>query len=202
MGIEVNLPKSSMIGTWFMPSFVIDDINKFWENNKEKARKGQTGDNSMYVKDSMDISIGAYNFDEPFGSYRNELQKCLDQYCKTYPESDKQQQHFNIHANYNLQWYPKDGGFKTWHHENAGTLESIHRHLVFMTYLDDVPNGGTMFKYQNLKTPAKKGLTVIFPSSFTHVHKGEISKNHEKKILTGWYSYTDIFKMVNSATQN
>ena len=58
-----------------------------------------------------------------------------------------------------------------------------------MTYLNNVKDGGTMFKYQNLTIPAKKGLTLIWPSDWTHTHKGQISNTKEKYIITGWYSY-------------
>ena len=61
--------------------------------------------------------------------------------------------------------------------------------LVFMTYLNDVLDGGTEFKYQKLITKAKKGLTLIWPSDFTHTHKGQISNTSEKYIITGWFSY-------------
>ena len=59
-----------------------------------------------------------------------------------------------------------------------------------MTYLNDVPDGGTHFKYQDLTTPAEKGLTLIWPTDFSHTHKGQITKQHEKYILTGWLGYT------------
>jgi len=65
----------------------------------------------------------------------------------------------------------------------------MERILVFMTYLNDVPDGGTLFKYQKIKIPAKKGLTIIWPSDWTHTHKGEISKKHNKYIVTGWYTF-------------
>ena len=58
-----------------------------------------------------------------------------------------------------------------------------------MTYLNNVPNGGTMFKYQKLISPAKKGLTLLWPPDFSHTHKGEISKTHEKYIATGWLNF-------------
>ena len=58
-----------------------------------------------------------------------------------------------------------------------------------MTFLNDVPDGGTEFMYQNITVPAKKGLTLIWPASYTHVHRGQISKNFEKYIITGWFSY-------------
>ena len=58
-----------------------------------------------------------------------------------------------------------------------------------MTYLNDVPNGGTEFLFQKLKVPAKKGLTLIWPTDFTHAHRGIISKTNEKYIITGWFNY-------------
>ena len=58
-----------------------------------------------------------------------------------------------------------------------------------MTYLNNVEDGGTIFKYQNIKTKAKKGLTLIWPSDFTHTHKGEISNKKHKYILTGWLGF-------------
>ena len=57
-----------------------------------------------------------------------------------------------------------------------------------MTYLNDVPDGGTEFFYQKVISPAKKGLTVIWPAEFTHLHRGQVSKR-EKYIITGWYNF-------------
>ena len=58
-----------------------------------------------------------------------------------------------------------------------------------MTYLNNVDEGGTEFYYQKMITPAKKGLTLIWPTDWTHTHKGQISKTQEKFIITGWYSF-------------
>jgi hypothetical protein len=69
------------------------------------------------------------------------------------------------------------------------TKSSCDRVLVFMTYLNDVEDGGTIFKYQNITMPAKKGLTVIWPAHFSHVHKGQITNKGEKYIVTGWYNF-------------
>jgi hypothetical protein len=56
-------------------------------------------------------------------------------------------------------------------------------------YLNNVKKAGTEFKYQGIKTECKKGLTLIWPSAFTHTHRGIINKKNEKYIITGWYSY-------------
>ena len=58
-----------------------------------------------------------------------------------------------------------------------------------MTYLNDVKDGGTEFKFQKITTEAKKGLTLLWPSDFTHTHRGQITHNSEKYIVTGWLSY-------------
>ena len=60
-----------------------------------------------------------------------------------------------------------------------------------MTYLNDVPDGGTEFLYQQLTIKARKGKTVIWPANYTHPHRGQISHKHEKYIMTGWLGYVD-----------
>ena len=60
-----------------------------------------------------------------------------------------------------------------------------------MTYLNDVPDGGTEFLYQNIKTKAQKGLTLIWPAHFTHTHRGIVSKTQPKYIITGWWSFDE-----------
>ena len=77
--------------------------------------------------------------------------------------------------------------------ENDGNGKCNDRHLVFMTYLNDVENGGTEFYYYpDLNIQARKGLTLIWPAGWTHTHKGVISNVEEKTIVTGWYSFYDI----------
>ena len=62
-------------------------------------------------------------------------------------------------------------------------------HPYKLSYLNNNPDGCTYFKYQQIKTPAEKGLTLIWPSDFTHTHKGEISNKEEKYIITGWLGF-------------
>ena len=73
--------------------------------------------------------------------------------------------------------------------ENDFKSFNYDRCLVFMTYLNDVEDGGTSFKYQDIDIPAKKGLTLIWPAYWTHTHKGIISNTKEKYIVTGWLNF-------------
>jgi len=86
-----------------------------------------------------------------------------------------------------IQRYKPGEGCKIWHFERSSKAEN--RCLVFMTYLNDVPDAGTHFKYQDLTTPAEKGLTLMWPTDFSHTHKGQITKHHEKYIITGWLGF-------------
>jgi len=62
--------------------------------------------------------------------------------------------------------------------------------LVYITYLNSVPDGGTiMVNNDGFTIHAEKGKTVIFPAGITHKHVGEISQSHEKYICTGWVEW-------------
>ena len=197
--IEHEFPYESFIGGWYIPEKICDNIIEFFNINKKNCavKAKQYDDNSNYsilphVKDSLDMSIHRKNNFYPFYDYKQKLQKCLNNYTKKYSHSNRVD-YFNINENYNIQYYEPNQGFKEWHTERKGYIEKRggKRHLVFMTYLNDVDDGGTEFLYQKLTCSAKKGLTLIWPTDWTHTHRGQISKTKEKYIVTGWYSFNE-----------
>ena len=97
-----------------------------------------------------------------------------------------------IMTHFNIQSYAPGEGFLNWHNER-GTTEGIigERSLVFMTYLNSVPDGPTHFKHQQLKVEAETGKTIIWPADFTHTHCGEVSETESKHIVTGWITITE-----------
>jgi hypothetical protein len=185
---EYKFLKESFIGGWFIPNKICDNIIKFYENNINYAIPGEAGNGiEPEVKTSLDLVISHDFSEKPFLEYRKYLQKVLNQYIKKY-EFVNLNHRFNINTSYQIQKYKKNEGFKKWHFENVGG-DNIKRILVFMTYLNNVKDGGTNFFYQKITSPAKKGLTLIWPAHWTHTHKGQISKKQEKYIVTGWFTY-------------
>ncbi len=182
---EYKLPLDSFIGGWFISSKICDGLISYFNEFSKHATPGKSGKGKVKknVKDSLDLVITANNLDKEILTYKIELQKLLEIYLKRYPEVDEYSK-FNVKF-FNIQKYNKKGGFKKWHFEK-GSLSHTGRVLVFMTYLNDIDNGGTIFKYQNITTPSIKGLTLIWPTDFTHTHKGQIV-DKEKIITTGWY---------------
>ena len=188
---EYKTKYSSFIGGWFIPKKICKNIINYFEKNIEKSIEGCFGDTNdtkidKNIKDSKDLKIEGNCTEPPFDQYRIYLQNCLNKYLKKYPDANDCQR-FNADY-YNIQYYPPNGGFKKWHSE-ACSRNTSYRHLVFMTYLNDVKNAGTEFKYQKIKTECKQGLTLIWPTSFTHTHRGIINKKKEKYILTGWFNF-------------
>ena len=187
---EDILLKHSMIGGWYISSLICDKVITIFKDNKQLQSSGAVGPSSARridsnVKECLQLGIKPSCNDPSFIQYLKYLKVILDLYTKKYPEV-KQFQKFGMVESPQIQYYKPGQGFKLWHCERTTKNQ---RCLVFMTFLNDVLEGGTHFKYQNLTVPAEKGLTLMWPTDFTHTHKGQITKKHEKYILTGWLGY-------------
>jgi hypothetical protein len=170
---------------------ICDDLIGYFKDNKNK-NKGKIGSYDLRVDEKVKKSIDVTVKDS--GSpiilnYLNELQIVLDNYVKEYTYSNHYSA-FSICEFFNIQYYNKGDAFYGWHTERVGA--NCNRHLVFMTYLNDVEDQGeTEFYHQKLKVKPRKGLTLIWPADWTHTHRGIPSPTQEKYILTGWFSFVD-----------
>jgi hypothetical protein len=194
---EYNLPIDSFIGAWFLKN--IDLCDQFIEFSKAYPIFHSQGhiqkiDGSIVVQDdvkqSVDIPFHVTDNFVFWKEYITENQQICDEYKKKFPMCDNYSP-WGIVDDTNLQYYPPGGGYKTWHTERCSRNEpQSSRHMVFMTYLNDVDDGGeTEFFHQKLKIKPQKGLTLIWPADWTHTHRGIVSPSQEKYILTGWYNF-------------
>jgi len=113
-----------------------------------------------------------------------ELSRYMNDYSKEFPGVRGA-----ISYEIKLQKTPVKGGYSIWHSEQGpGTASS--RVLAWMVYLNDVEKGGeTEFLYQSFKQKATKGTLVIWPSSYTHIHRGNPPYSNEKYVITGWANF-------------
>jgi prolyl 4-hydroxylase len=181
---EEKFKLDNFIGGWYIDPKVCDDLVKYFENNKHRHQVGKTG-NIINKEKKKSIDIGLSADDTLLDEYNNELQKCLLSYVKKYPELNYLARFNSYVEGYNIQRYKSGEGYYKLHCERDSHNS---RCLVFMTYLNTVKDGGTIFKYQKITTPAEKGLTLIWPTDFTHMHQGQIC-NETKYIITGWYNF-------------
>ena len=185
-----EIPYESFIGGWFISENICDKIINYFESKSNNHFKGTVG-GKEYNKDLLDdtrINITEEVLIKDLEDYYISLDKCLDEYKKRYVDSDRVNK-YSLQNKINIQKYLPGEGYKVWHFEDNGDEQK--RHLVYMTFLNDVDDGGTEFKYQNLIIPAKKGLTLIWPAPWTHTHKGQVSNTQTKYIITGWYNFNE-----------
>jgi len=142
------------------------------------------------IKDSTDVLIDKNHVLEEL--YIKELSVVIEKYIEQYSYCSWSTS-WGLLESIAIQQYAPGGGYKEWHCERAsGKFPVSARHLVFMTYLNDVTDQGeTEFWYQELKIKPVKGLTVIWPADWTHTHRGIPSPSQEKFIVTGWLSFVE-----------
>jgi len=168
---------------------------KYFELNKDKQTKGITS--SGYEpghKDSYDWCKNFRDEDAVDQMIFDILIKGTEEYKELHPSIVDLPDDWYVYHGYNLQKYDPSGGFKGWHCEtgdfkNYPDTDSPRRMLVWMIYLNDVPDGGTEFREQNFICEAKQGRLVIWPSYWTHTHKSQISHTTTKYLATGWYTF-------------
>lgn len=189
---EINDQVVGLAG-WYIDPKICDNLVDWFEANPSKQKTGvllqDTVDKSL--KDSVDIDILPMWQQQPFLPYFIELGKVVEEYKKLYSYCDTYHDPWGIVEGVNIQRYNPGQGFHAYHCERTGWA-SAHRHMVFMTYLNDMTDGGeTEWLYQKIKIKPEKGLTVIWSADFTFTHKGITSPTETKYITTGWYGYQD-----------
>jgi hypothetical protein len=185
----------NFIGEFFLDKIEIcDGLVDLFKESKDKRQGAVFDDNlkpeiDLEIKQSLDVSLNPYDkvIDNRFREYLFSLDKVKNKYIDIFPACNRYAP-WGIKSNINIQFYKPGDGFKMYHTERS--QKNNDRHLVFMTYLNDVDDGGeTEFYHQNLKIKAEKGKTIIWPVDWTYTHRGIISSTQEKYIITGWYDF-------------
>ena len=193
-----ELPEGCMfMGGWLIDPSICDDLVACFESSPAEQTRGMVsmkGGSSAVVntevKDSMEMNFAPNDKRPAWRRYVTALQGVMGAYMEEYPMAGAYGV-FSLTSRTNFQYYPPGGGYKTYHTERTGAGEPEgSRHLVFMTYLNDVTDaGGTEFYHQKATIQPVKGLTLVWPADWTFTHRGVPSPTQEKRIVTGWFNY-------------
>ena len=105
-------------------------------------------------------------------------------YIKSFPEVNNLS-HWSIQYVRLKRWSP-EWHYSAWHSEHSDI--EPYRVLSFLIYLSDNDCSTEFRRYRNVKTKAGRGL--LFPSYFTHEHKGSVCKKGlTRYIASGYYSF-------------
>jgi hypothetical protein len=119
-----------------------------------------------------------------------ETNKILNSGLKMYLDKYPSLSMLNFYSrNVKVQKTEPKGGFHLWHGEKAASGPEQARCLVWMIYLNTIPEGEgeTEFLEFGLKIRPKEGTLVLWPAGWTHTHRGNPVYTQNKYIATGWY---------------
>ena len=184
----------NFIGSWKMDNIrLCDEIIDMFEKNSDKHVPGMLNRVGINKERKVTVEIPVRPIDIKRSNnkllieYFDHLSNCVYEYCSNW-DVLKNFKKFHIGV-FNLQKYELDGHF-SFPHMERDSMSTQHRYFAFMTYLNDVDEGGeTVFPYYDITIKPKKGTTLIWPSDWTHTHYGDVVKSNEKYIVTGWIEY-------------
>ena len=170
-----------------------------FETDTENQTRGSVNIRGDVIKDypgkqSTDISFIPNDLKRPRWKYLlteliSVLESCKDDYEQQFYRGMEMLDPWEIHHIFNMQRYLPGEGYSEYHCERAGEVAG-HRMGVWMIYLNDVHDRGwTEFYYQQHYEKAEAGKLIIWPSDWTHLHRGIVSHTETKYILTGWFSW-------------
>ena len=191
----VSNKSPNFIGSWNIENDKLcNEIIKFFEENKSMQRVGITATGyDPKIKKTIDMVIQPSDLKNKkyslFNSYFNLLKDCFLDYRNQYPFLKHKFFNRTHIGNFNVQKYNSGDHFSHLHSERV-SLDSLHRLFAWMTYLNNVDDGGTTnFEYYDIKVKPEIGKTLIWPAEWTHAHKGSILKSGTKYIITGWIQF-------------
>ncbi len=131
---------------------VCDNLVALFEASKNEQGVGRVGtpggpmvDKS--TKDSIEMGFAPNDTRPAWKRYAAALRQVTSRYVAKYPFSGSNRllAPWDLTSSSNFQSFPPGGGFKIFHTERQGKPEpAASRHLVYMTYLNDVTDlGGT-----------------------------------------------------------
>ena len=192
--LKLESDQINFIGIWNLENDdLCKNITNFFETNIDLQKDGTTGDGKKTeLKKTTDINIHPNNLKEEkfvhIKEYIKALHNCYLDYQEQWPFLKDKINTVDI-PTFNIQRYNPGDHFSHIHTERS-SLNSLHRVFAWMTYLNNVDDGGnTHFTHYDLKIKPEIGKTLIWPAEWTHAHCGEILNSGVKYIITGWMHF-------------
>jgi len=180
------------------PSDFCDGLISYYKWCKENNHTWRRAESSQSEKDDEACLVNPLHHSEIdfTGSHLNGYirefteifwNKCYAEYSNVFHSIKTLRQHTTF--TYKVQETKPGEGYHVWHCEQD-CVEHSRRIAAYIVYLNDVEDGGeTEFLYQAKRVKPTKGTVVIFPSSYTHFHRGNPPISGDKYILTGWLEF-------------
>lgn len=167
---------------------VCDDIiARFIKDTRAYPGITQAGFKPL-IKNSLDLNISVLDdWKDIDGILFKALHKALEDYnnhTSKFNAPIVYENHEICDLGFYVKYYIKNNGFYIWHEDNFFMEKRI---LTYIWYLNDVEEGGET-EFLNGKVKPKTGTLVLFPATWTYIHRGNMPISSDKYIITGWIS--------------
>ena len=156
---------------------IVDGVLDFWNdcNYLDKVPGESNHGANKLIKESTDMAVPSFIKDPRIVKYLDAVQGAITLYVEQYPWASMSQ--LEIIEPFNIQHYKPGQAFTQPHTERCSSNKTTSfRHLVWMTYLNTVEEGGeTQWVHQDLAIKPEKGVTLLWPCDWTHVHHGVVA---------------------------
>lgn len=170
-------------------NFILE-IDNFLTNSECDEFVNNYGTKTLVSEDAWS-GYEKYDLNEQDKIYQIILQRLpvvLNYYKQIYSEINHTGSHWAL-THLRFKKFNPGKNYDVWHSEHS--LRSPNRILNILLYLSD-HNCGTQF-YNGNVIKSKKGKLLIFPSYFTHTHKGQkCPENKTRYLLSGYFNFVDI----------
>jgi len=188
---------NNFIGGWYFDDTLLDEVIDWFDVNPNVCQSHMqyvAPDGTLQpmvdlaLRDTLETALDGS--EELHARYHKHLSLVMMQYIEKYPYCNNGGA-WTITEITKVQKCNPGKAYNVVHCErsNAG-IPYVFRHLVFMTYLNTVEDGGeTEFIHQGIKVKPERGLTLVWPADWTFSHRGLPAPTEDKYIITGWFSY-------------
>tara|TARA_B100000287_G_C20378699_1_gene680651 strand:+ start:127 stop:768 length:642 start_codon:yes stop_codon:yes gene_type:complete len=164
-------------------------IIKYLDSQEKKLGVVGAGEVNIEIKECWEVFGDFSNPNWVDSLLAEKLSEYIPLYRSMHPELDNQVQKWRLDPRYNMKKYDPGKGYYGKHCETESVC-SAFRMLVWMFYFNTVTDkGGTIFDNYDKIIDAIEGRLVIWPSYWTHIHRGIVSNTQTKYIASGWYSF-------------
>lgn len=180
-----------------LPADICEEAIERFEEKIDQAEKVQDE-----FRDDYSLFIDNY---QSFDRVQEAINLCLHTYYKDITEFQDNSLDYSmvIARPFKLQKSLAGGGFTDWHTEQGSSQGSKDRFAVWMIYLNTVNKGGkTEFLYYDKAVKPEQGTLLIWPASYTHVHRAAPDLEETKYIATGWFTYGNGSKHHRLSSEN
>lgn len=167
---------------------IIEDSERLFETSPKQTITAGAAQSPFLEFTRLDFSFNAtVHLPEAAKIVDEALYRCIQKYGSEYFVT---RQLKASTKEVKIQKTPPRGGYHFWHCESFNP-ETANRALAWMIYLNDVPQGEgeTEFIWQKLRIQPEAGKCLLWPTQFTHTHRGNPVYSTTKYIATGWYTF-------------